>query len=124
MDAIDKIKVKLMEKGMTGAELSRAINLSGSIYSQWNKRKSKPSPATLRKIADFLECDIIEILPDELLGEDASKLSAARDSDNLAEELALLRDRPDRRAMLHATKNMAPEQVRKITAMLDSFKGE
>ena len=122
MDAIDKIKVKLMEKGMTGAELSRAINLSGSIYSQWNKRKSKPSPATLRKIADYLECDIIEILPDELLGDDATKVTT--NSNDLAEELALLRDRPDRRAMLHATRNMTPDQVMKIAAMLDAFKEE
>lgn len=47
MDAIDKINFYLSKKGKNGADLSRALGLSNSIYSQWNTRKTKPSNVRL-----------------------------------------------------------------------------
>ncbi len=65
MDAIDKINAILAKKGMNGAELERKIGASNSVYSQWNTRTTKPSKKSLLKVAEALEVDISEILPDK-----------------------------------------------------------
>lgn len=65
MDAIDKINSILDRIGMTGAELERKINVSNSVYSQWNTKTTKPSKKSLLKVAEVLGVDISEILPDK-----------------------------------------------------------
>lgn len=54
MDTIDRINLILAEKGMSGAELSREIGASNSVYSQWNTRATSPSKKNLAKIAKVL----------------------------------------------------------------------
>lgn len=66
MDAIDKINYFLAKKGMTGADLERKIGVSNSVYSQWNTKTTKPSKKSLAKVAQALEVDIIQILPDKV----------------------------------------------------------
>lgn len=65
MDTIDKINFYLAKTGKTGADLSRALGLSNSIYSQWNTRKTRPSRARLPAIAAYLQVTVEDILPDE-----------------------------------------------------------
>ena len=65
MRTIDKINYYLRIIGKTGADLSRAIGLSNSIYSQWNTGKSKPSPQRLPAIAEYLGVSVADILPDD-----------------------------------------------------------
>ena len=64
MDTIDKINLYLCKTGHTGAELSRALGLSNSIYSQWNKKKTRPSMARLPAIAKYLGVEVEDLLPD------------------------------------------------------------
>lgn len=54
MDIIDRINECLSKSGKTGAEMSRDIGLSNSIYSQWNTKKTSPSNKNLVKIAEYL----------------------------------------------------------------------
>lgn len=65
MDTIDKINYYLVKKGKTGADLSRALGLSNSIYSQWNKKKTKPKTSKLSVIAEYLGVSVADILPDD-----------------------------------------------------------
>lgn len=65
MRTIDKINYYLRIIGKNGADLSRALGLSNSIYSQWNTGKSKPSPQKLPAIAEFLGVSVEDILPDD-----------------------------------------------------------
>lgn len=62
LDAIDKINAILKERGMTGADLSREIGVSTAVYSQWNKKKTKPSNKNLLKVADALEVPVSELV--------------------------------------------------------------
>lgn len=62
MDAIDKINAILKERGITGADLSRKIGVSTAVYSQWNKKKTKPSNKNLLKVADALEVPVSELV--------------------------------------------------------------
>lgn len=65
MDTIDKINYYLVKQGKTGADLSRALGLSNSIYSQWNKKKTKPKTSKLSVIAEYLGVSVADILPDD-----------------------------------------------------------
>lgn len=58
MDVIDRINSLLANRGETGAEMSRALGLSNSIYSQWNTRKTKPSARTLSLVAEHLNTTV------------------------------------------------------------------
>lgn len=64
MDSIDKINLFLAKMGMSGAELERKINVSNSVYSQWNTKATKPSKKSLAKVAAVLGIDVAEIMPD------------------------------------------------------------
>lgn len=65
MKSIDKINMILLQKGMSGAELSIKAGLSNSAYSQWNTEKTKPTKKTLAKVAAALGVDITEIMDDD-----------------------------------------------------------
>lgn len=80
MDSIDKINQILLSKGMTGAELEKAIGVSHSVYSQWNTRRTKPSTKSLKKVADVLGVSIEQILPDD------EEVSAAFYAEGLTQE--------------------------------------
>jgi transcriptional regulator with XRE-family HTH domain len=73
MDAIDKINFYLSKKGKNGADLSRALGLSNSIYSQWNTRKTKPSNVRLPAIAEYLGVSVEDIMPDDVAAPTASE---------------------------------------------------
>ena len=73
MDTIDKINYYLVKQGKTGADLSRALGLSNSIYSQWNTRKTKPSNARLPAIAEYLGVSVEDIMPDDVAAPAASQ---------------------------------------------------
>ena len=53
MAAIDNINLCLAEHGMSGANLTRALNLSNGVYSQWNTGLTTPRKSTIKKIADY-----------------------------------------------------------------------
>lgn len=61
MDTIDKINALLKERGMNGAELSRAIGVSSAVYSQWNTRKTAPSNKSIAKVAAVLGVPVSEL---------------------------------------------------------------
>lgn len=55
--------------------------------------------------------------------EDGKKLSDQWMDEELKECLEVLRDRPDTRALLHASRDMTPEQVAKMAEFMRSMKG-
>lgn len=68
MDSIDKINRLLSERGITGAELTREIGLSNSVYSQWNTRRTKISKRSLKKIAEYFGVSVSALLDDSSPG--------------------------------------------------------
>ena len=62
MDVIDRINERLAVLGKSGAEMSRDLGLSNSIYSQWNTRKTKPSKKTIKLLAPYLETSVEYLL--------------------------------------------------------------
>ena len=100
MDRIDKINAFLAQKGMTGADLSRAIGVSNSIYSQWNKKKSRPSNKTLNHIAEALGVPVESLLSDDELPPETKKAPVPEDEGEKA------------------------KLIRKVTAKLETYSDE
>ena len=65
MKSIDKINMILMQKGMSGAEMSTKAGFSNSVYSQWNTGKTKPGKKSLVKAAAALEVNVEDIMDDD-----------------------------------------------------------
>lgn len=65
MDSIAKINRFLAERGMSGAQLEKAIGVSHSVYSQWNTRRTKPSSKSLKKISEVLGVSVFDLQEDQ-----------------------------------------------------------
>lgn len=98
MDTIDRINAILKEKGMTGADLSRQIGVSTAVYSQWNRKKTKPSNKNVAKAAEILGVPVSELIeqkeppqsPDEAVGPNKRALLDVIDKMSEAEMILLL----------------------------------
>lgn len=53
MDFYAKMIALCIEKGVSRSKMADDIGISRSTPSDWEKKKSKPQPATLKKIADY-----------------------------------------------------------------------
>lgn len=51
----ERIDHVLKSKGISKQEFYSSCEITSSAYSQWNTGKTEPKPATLRRIAKFLD---------------------------------------------------------------------
>lgn len=116
MDAIDKINFYLSKKGKNGADLSRALGLSNSIYSQWNTRKTKPSNVRLPAIAEYLGVSVEDIMPDDVAAP-AAPQGAKKAPDPKIEGLS-----EAKKALLDALDDLTDEQCEKLLPIILSAK--
>lgn len=114
MDTIDKINYYLVKQGKTGADLSRELGLSNSIYSQWNKKKTKPKRSKLSVIAEYLGVSVEDILPDGEVLPTAKKESAPDPKTEGASEA--------KKALYDAIDDLTDEQCRKLLTIVLSAK--
>ena len=56
----------LIEKKLTAYAVSKATNLSPTVFSDWKSGKSKPKVDKLMKIADFLGVPLDELIKEEV----------------------------------------------------------
>lgn len=116
MDAIDKINFYLSKKGKNGADLSRALGLSNSIYSQWNTRKTKPSNVRLPAIAEYLGVSVEDIMPDDVAAPVASQ-GAKKAPDPEVEGGSQAK-----KALMDALNDLTDEQCEKLLPIVLSAK--
>ena len=115
MDTIDKINYYLVKQGKTGADLSRELGLSNSIYSQWNKKKTKPKRSKLSVIAEYLGVSVEDILPDDEEVLPKAKKESAPDPKTEGVSEA-------KKALYDAIDDLTDEQCRKLLAIVLSAK--
>lgn len=116
MDAIDKINFYLSKKGKNGADLSRALGLSNSIYSQWNTRKTKPSNVRLPVIAEYLGVSVEDIMPDDVAG------PAASEGAKKAPDPEIEGGSQAKKALMDALNDLTDEQCEKLLPIVLSAK--
>ena len=116
MDAIDKINFYLSKKGKNGADLSRALGLSNSIYSQWNTRKTKPSNVRLPVIAEYLGVSVEDLMPDDVAA------PAASEGAKKAPDPEIEGGNPAKKALMDALNDLTDEQCEKLLPIVLSAK--
>ena len=134
----ENIKALCEKKGVTVSRMCLDMGVSKSTMSDLKsgKKKSMTIP-TLEKIAKYLDTTVDEVINGTWQGnmnremrgyiegrQDGKKLSDQWMDAELKECLEVLRDRPDTRALLHAGKDITPEQVERMAAFMQSMKGE
>lgn len=80
MTQFEKIDFYRKTRGMTGADLERRIGVSHSVYSQWKNGQSKPSPKSIKALAEVFGISV------EDLEADAEDVSAAFHEAELTKE--------------------------------------
>ena len=116
MDTIDKINYYLVKQGKTGADLSRALGLSNSVYSQWNTGKTKPKKSKLMAIAEYLGVSVEDIMPDDVAAP-AAPQGAKKALDPEIEGLS-----EAKKALLDALNDLTDEQCEKLLPIILSAK--
>lgn len=116
MDAIDKINFYLSKKGKNGADLSRGLGLSNSIYSQWNTRKTKPSNARLPAIAEYLGVSVEDIMPDDVAAPAASEGAKKAPDPEIEGGIQA------KKALMDALNDLTDEQCEKLLPIILSAK--
>lgn len=114
MRTIDKINYYLRIIGKNGADLSRALGLSNSIYSQWNTGKSKPSPQKLPAIAEFLGVSVADILPDDEEVLPKAKKESAPDPKTEGEDAQLAQ-------LIAGFSRLSPQQKSAVLAVIEGY---
>lgn len=107
-----KIEYEIARQKMTKREFYEKSGVSSSLYSQWNTGTAKPTMKSIGRVAEALNLPV-EFLVGGKTEEDKEE--------EMAEELQILRDREDLKALLHVGKRNTPEQIRRLIAMLESM---
>ncbi len=109
--------VKLCNKsGKKPSAVAEEIGLSRSLVTRWKSGRGI-TDSTAQRIAEYFEVSV-----DELMAEEEEKEKSPSQEDELAEELQMLRDDPDARAVLRSMKTLKPEQVLLLRQWLETMK--
>lgn len=116
-------------KKVSPSQAAEAIGLSRASTTGW-KRGAIPSDANINRLADYFGCDVADLTGKSFVsaggkahwkGSGVSVVVPGQSRDDeMAEELQLLRDREELKALLHIGARNTPEQVRRFVAFLES----
>ena len=109
----EKIKIARKAAGLTQRELADKIKVGNTTISNWEKGVSKPDPDQISSM-----CWALDVQPNFFLGK------SPQADDDLAEYLEDLRDRPETRALLEASRGMSKEQVEAMAAFAKQLRGD
>jgi len=114
---VNRINALLAEKGIEKRTFYSDCGITSSAFSQWATGKTTPREKKLREIAEYLGVTF------EYLINEKEETPTAFTDDGLTDCLEILRERPDTRALVHAGRDMTPEQVEKVAAFMRSIRG-
>lgn len=121
MCTIDRINACLSSIGKSGAEMSRDLGLSNSIYSQWNTGKTRPSNKTLLKVANYLGVTVDYLLTGDN-GESATKIEKKKAHHVNDEPLIDLEKASDIKIQfIKRCMELSDAQISALSSALDAF---
>lgn len=106
-------KIRKQER-LTMKALAELSGVTESMIGMIETGKRNPSYEVLLRLSEALGCTV-----DELVREEKEK--SPSEEDELDELLQALRDREDLRAMLAVGRHNTPDQVRKLTALMETM---
>jgi len=99
------------QRGITQEQLSALTGISKSAISMYENGNRFPDEPTLELLADFFNVDMNTILGKQ----EGTTYYADPETAALAQEL---KENPEYRALLDATRNLKPESVKEIMAFI------
>lgn len=105
-------KIRKRER-LTMKALAELSGVTESMIGMIETGKRNPSYEVLLRLSEALGCTVDELVRDEE--------KSPSEEDELNELLQTLRDREDLRAMLAVGRHNSPEQVRKLTALMETM---
>ncbi len=100
------------QKGWLGKDVAEMLGLKYHTYMNYERGEREPGADMLAKIAQLYHVSVEYLI----------KKEPADKNDEFYEELQILRDRPDLRALLKSGKNMTPDDVRAIQNLVLTLK--
>ena len=108
-----RIKTMRMSRGMSRADLAKAVGASVSAVSMWENDSRRPKHEMLEALADAFNVPIFAIMHDE------DELDT---DDEIWELRELIRRNPNMRALFSTAKNAKPEHIKAAAVMLEALK--
>lgn len=105
------------QRKMSQVELASKIGVSRSTISMYEMGEREPDFETLEAIADVFNVDMAYLIGSEM------KKAPSEDGEDLADYLQDLRERPETRALLEASRGMTREQVEQMAAFAKALRG-
>ncbi len=112
----DRFEQLRRSKGITKKFIAQSLGRSATLCQDWKQRKSQPSQAQLRQVAD-----ILDTTPAYLMGETEEPSSSA--GDEMTQLLTALREREDMRMLFSLAKDASPEDVRQAVKIIKALRG-
>ena len=103
-------------RNMTQAQLAKALGISKSAVSMYERGNREPELELLQAMADYFQVSVSSLLgrPEQpLVNGDAE----------LTEYLEALRDRPEMRMLFSVTRNAAKEDVEAAVRIIEALRG-
>ncbi|MEY7998653.1 helix-turn-helix domain-containing protein [Clostridium sp. Mt-5] len=123
-----RLKELRLEKGLTQKELAQKLNMQNTAISKYELNERKPDIDTLNQLAKFFNVSV-----DYLLGntniknatDSADKISESLNDDpELAQFWDSLKDREDLKLLFKQTRNMDPNDIKKIIRIIKAIEDE
>lgn len=102
-------------RGITKKFIAQALGRSPSICQDWKQKKSQPSEAQLKIVAEILGTSVAW-----LRGEDVAPSAPA--DDEMEQLLSSLREREDIRMLFKLAKDASPEDVRQAVKIIEALR--
>lgn len=111
----ENLRNLLEQKDKTQADLCRHMKVSSATVSDWCNGRKMPRTDKIQSICNWLGVELSALLEDST----NESYYINPESAQIAQEIF---DNPELRALFDASRNVTPDQLRTVTALLKSFK--
>ena len=119
-----KLRTLRKKKGLTQKELAGDLGVALSTVAMWETANREPDLATIRKIAEYFDISIEELVNDELeLGYANYTLkNNARYDEEIISIRNMLHSRPEMQMLFSVSKSASKEDIEKAIRIIEALK--
>jgi len=119
-----KLRALRKRKGMPQRELAKELGVALSTIAMWETANREPDLATIRKIADYFNVSIEELVNDDIeLGyENYNLKNNARFDEEIISLRNMLHSRPEMQMLFSVSKSASKEDIEKAIRIIEALK--
>ncbi len=101
--------------GKSRVEICNALGIKYTTFTDWVNGNKYPRIDKIEMLASYFGIEKSDLIED--------KDAAGNDSDDLTEELQMLRDTPETRTLLRSSRGLTADQLAAVTALMKQMRG-